>query len=56
MNLLNNHEKSEITQAPPLSSASGEMNAAGTTPSSPKAGQNLEPEFSLTGTVLNDYS
>ncbi|MBT2688672.1 hypothetical protein J7I93_10785 [Bacillus sp. ISL-47] len=54
--MLDSREKNERSQTPPITSVNEEMNTAGTTPNSSNAMQSLEPEFDITGTVLNDYS
>ncbi|GLB60035.1 hypothetical protein [Cytobacillus sp. NCCP-133] len=54
--MLDNQAKKDRRQSTPLSPVMDETHNAGTTPNDTNALEGLEPEFDLTGTVLNDYS
>ncbi|WP_198029822.1 hypothetical protein [Bacillus sp. J33] len=53
--MLDNQAKKDRSQASPLSSVMDETQTSGTTPNDSNALESLEPEFEITGTVLNDY-
>ncbi|MBN8201168.1 MULTISPECIES: hypothetical protein [Bacillaceae] len=54
--MLDNQAKKERSLSPIPSPVMDEIQPAGTTPADTTAINNIEPEFDLTGTVLNDYN
>ncbi|MDM5225396.1 hypothetical protein QUF73_04170 [Cytobacillus sp. NJ13] len=54
--MLDNQPKKEHSLSPLTSPAIDEIQPAGTTPADTNAINSIEPEFDLTGTVLNDYN
>jgi hypothetical protein len=56
IHLLDNQAKKGHTLSPLTPPVIEEIQTAGTTPNDTNAIKNMEPEFDLTGTVLNDYN
>jgi hypothetical protein len=56
IHLLDNQAKKERSLSPLVSSAVDERQPAGTTPADTNTIKSIEPEFDLSGTVLNDYN
>ncbi|EFV76209.1 MULTISPECIES: hypothetical protein [Cytobacillus] len=54
--MLDNQAKKERSLSPLVSSAVDERQPAGTTPADTNTIKSIEPEFDLSGTVLNDYN
>ncbi|RBP96529.1 hypothetical protein DFO70_101341 [Cytobacillus firmus] len=54
--MLDNQAKKECSLSPLTSPAVDEIQPAGTTPADTNAIKSNEPEFDLSGTVLNDYN
>lgn len=54
--MLDNQAKKGHTLSPLTPSGIEEIQPAGTTPIDTNAIKSMEPEFDLTGTVLNDYN
>ncbi|WP_264739418.1 hypothetical protein [Cytobacillus firmus] len=54
--MLDNQAKKERSLSPLTSPVMDEIQPAGTTPADTNALKSLEPEFDLSGTVLNDYN